>query len=281
MASAAPKKPLKGILKKPAASRSAPPSELEGDAREIALKHAAIIQDRKDFEAAITESIIRLTELPILRDPPYSSSNPAPSDTAEFKSLVRIFQPTDYDDLIEERNTCGLCGYSLCGNPRKTFAGNGTWKLLNVGRKDFSIVQKKEIEKWCSQDCARRALYIKVQLNETAAWERAGIPDIEIDLLEEQPAEITPESQLARELGKLKLQEERKVAQESAALALERGDTGEAPKRSLVDIDIVENRAPMPPVAPTLESTKASEDATHLMLEGYQSKFSSGTKTQR
>ncbi len=270
------KKPLKGILKNSQAAL--PPSGRHDDsATEIALRHAAIIQDRKGFEAAITDAIIRLTELPVARDPPYSSSNPAPSDVAEFKSLVRMFRLTDYDDLIEERNTCDLCGYTLCSNRRKKFEGNGTWKLINVGKANFGIVPKKELENWCSQQCARRALYIKVQLSETAAWERSGIPDIEIDLLEDErqedrAADTTPEAQLARDLAKLKLDDERKQARDAADLALERGNGRKGGRQPQVEIDIVENTAPAPPTEPTLPGGSEDRDV-HMVLEGHRTKF--------
>jgi len=273
MASAPPKKPpLKGILKQPKTSTPPPPTRATSEAEQIALRHAAIIQDRKDLESTVLESIVRLTDLPRTRDAPHSSSNPAPSDIAEFKTLVRLFQPSDYDDLIEERNTCGLCGYCLCGSPRRAFEGAGAWKLVNTGRKDFNIVQKKELEKWCSEECARRALYIKVQLNETAAWERAGIPNIGIELLGEDCREITPARQLARELEKLRLSEEWGLAEGLAALALERGDV-QTPKRGLVDVDLVENIVTRPPAEPRRQSDDTSGEASHMHLEGHRTKF--------
>ncbi|TPX12027.1 uncharacterized protein E0L32_007330 [Thyridium curvatum] len=278
MASSIPKRPLRGILKTPQPEEAAasaappPPPRSEEETRQIALKHANIIQERKELENTILESILRLTDLPVARDPAHSSASPAARDVEEFKRLVRVFQPTDYDDLIEERNTCGLCGYTLCPKPRKQFPGNGTWKLVNAGTKDFNIVQKKELEKWCSQECARRALYIKVQLNETAAWERVGIPDINIDLLDEEPQEASEEDQLTRQVARLKLEEDRKTSQQSATLALERGDPSTKRTVDPFDIEIREKTVTSQPSEPKLQG---DDDDSHTLMEGHRPKFTS------
>ncbi|CAK7244351.1 MAG: hypothetical protein STHCBS139747_005889 [Sporothrix thermara] len=322
-------RPLKGILKKSSAvaPSSGPGSEdgvdnarsvaarpathsrrlrTEEENAEIARKHAAIVQQRRELEAIIFQNIETLTDLPVVKGTGITAASPAPEDVATFTSLVRIFQPGDYDDLIEERNTCGSCGYTLCPNQRRTYAGAGTWKLVNTGRKDFGIVAKGELEKWCSAECARRALYIKVQLNETAAWERVGIPDIQIELMEEagakgkqekaqDPAAAATEAQLAQDLARLKLGEERRLAQNANALALERGDasTGQVldpdadagqPSRivppmptALVDINIVEKKVMMAPTAPTLSTSEKSDpaggDKSHMVVEGHKIKF--------
>ncbi|CAK7562355.1 MAG: hypothetical protein SEPTF4163_000197 [Sporothrix epigloea] len=317
--------PLKGILKKP--STLAPDSEGEVDDdltsstvsrpathsrrlrteqenAEIARKHAAIVQQRRDLEAVIFQNIETLTNLPVAKGPGITAASPAAEDIATFRDLVRIFQPGDYDDLIEERNTYDSCGYSLCPNKRRKYAGGGTWKLVNTGRKDFGIVAKGELEKWCSDDCARRALYIKVQLNETAAWERVGIPDIQIDLMVENAvkgkkevpdAAVASEAALVQDLARLKLGEERRHAQIANTLAMERGDASTdqglnaegdhgQPERimppmptTLVDINIVEKKVVMVPTAPTLqkndETSSAGNDASHLVVEGHHIKF--------
>lgn len=270
-------KPLTGILKKTTASgavaprhpqeRHAPP---KSEAEQIARQHALIIQDRKELETQIFDNINELTEYPLDRGEGFSAALPAPRDVAGFKALIRLFQPSDYDDLIEERNCCGLCGYALCARPRVTFKGGGVWKLVNTGTKDFNIVERRELEKWCSQKCARRALYIKVQLNETAAWERAGIPDIEIELLDEEaPAARSEPERLAAEMGRLNLEQERKTAQDSASLALERGDLSKKQPRKPVGVTIREKKVTSLVEPPSLEDSAATSN----IVEGHQTKF--------
>uniref|UniRef100_L2GDQ3 protein-serine/threonine phosphatase n=1 Tax=Colletotrichum fructicola (strain Nara gc5) TaxID=1213859 RepID=L2GDQ3_COLFN len=235
-------RPLKGILKKPAA----PPEQPRPDPREIAIQHARIIHQRKELELQILESLALLSEYPTVRGSPrHSSANPAPRDVADFKANVRLFQPSDYDDLIEERN----------------------WKLVNVGRSDFDIVNRRESEKWCSKDCQRRALYVKVQLNETAAWERAGIPDIEIELLgEEKPAE-DPAAKAARDLANLRLEEGRRAGDQTATLALERGEVKKEATPGKQMTLAIRERETKPPVEEG--AFTVGPDDAHMLVEGH------------
>lgn len=290
------KPPLKGILKKPktspsptqpsntpaAAARSAqqPPKQ---DPRQVALQHARILQDRKDTEAQILDNVITLLDFP--RDLTRPASDPSPSDARAFASLVRIFQPGDYDDLAVERNLDGdKCGYALCGNKRRRYPGAGTYKMVNKGRRDFDIVETRELEKWCSSECTRRALWVKVQLNETAAWERVGLPDIEIELYPEkkdgegkegkadkgsgaEEGKSEPE-RLAVEMSRLQLQEDRKAAKDAMSLALERGDDAKAAPRGKVDVVVREKTVTTQAEAPAL-----ADGAEGDSIEGYKARF--------
>jgi RNA polymerase II-associated protein 2 len=239
--------------------------------RDIAMHHAQIIQQRKDLEAQILDDIILLSEYPLAptaKDPSttFTAATPAPTDVADFKAHIRLFQPGDYDDLIEERNVNGLCGYTLCGRPRRETGPGGEWKITASGH----IARRKDIEMWCSNACARRALYVKVQLNETAAWERAGIPDIEIDLLDEDKSTETEADRTARQLGEMQLEEQRQSASQSAALALERGDNPESSGQGRT-FQVTLREKPTttaPPEAGVFED----EEQDHLRVEGHKSK---------
>lgn len=296
------KQPIKGILKKPKTSPSpAQPSNAASatstatkartapkDPRQIAIQHARILQDRKDTEAQILENVITLLDFP--RNPNRPSSDPDPSDAADFTSLVRIFQPGDYDDLILERNLDGdKCGYALCGNKRRRYPRAGAYKMVNKGRRDFDIVETKELERWCGGECARRALWVKVQLNETAAWERVGLPEIGIELYPEKkegdehgsdvPAasgeggKSEPE-RLAAEMSRLQLQEDRKASKDAKDLALERGDDAKAVPRSKVDVVVREKTVTTQAEAPVL-----ADGAEGDSIEGYKAKF--GTESEK
>ncbi|KAH6890593.1 Rtr1/RPAP2 family-domain-containing protein [Thelonectria olida] len=252
-----PKQPQKGILKKPAQKQPAV------DPREIALQHARIIQHRKDLEAQILDSLILLSEYPLVRGPQYSATQPAPSDAADFKAHIRLFQPSDYDDLIIERNVNELCGYTLCPKPRRNMGPGGEWKITGNGE----IVKRKDLEMWCSQQCARMAMYVKVQLNETAAWERAGIPDIRIELMDEDKSTETEADRTARKLGDLKLEDQRQAARDTAALALERGEPNA--QRDKVEVTLKEKEVEAP--APTIITPDNHDE--HLMVEGFKTKL--------
>ncbi|GFP57469.1 hypothetical protein ACSS6W_010226 [Trichoderma asperelloides] len=254
--------PLKGILKNPGE-----PSEKPETAREVAIRHATLLEHRKQLESQILDSLILLSEYPLVRDAQFNASNPATTDIADFKANVRLFQPSDYDDLIEERNVNELCGYTLCAKPRRQTGSGGEWKITSSGE----IVKRKELEKWCSQQCARRALFVKVQLNETAAWERAGIPDIQIDLLDEDRSTETEADRTARKLGELKLEDQRQAARDSAALAMERGDNKIGPSVNKVKVTLKEKDVKAP--SEFAPPTEAGNSEDHLLVDGYKAKI--------
>ncbi|KAI0098245.1 Rtr1/RPAP2 family-domain-containing protein [Nemania sp. FL0031] len=271
-----PDKP-KGILKNKGAPTPAAAQQNAPDPREVAIKHARIIHSRREIEDQISDSTIELSKYPATRGPSYSASNPAPADADAFKNLVRLYQPGDYDDLIEERNANGLCGYTLCPNPRSRVSGGGTFKLVNYGRKDFNIIPKRELEKWCCQKCAKRAMYVKVQLNETAAWERAGIASIQIELFEEEQAPAPSDTtKLAKELENMKIEAQQKSAQNARDLALERGDSTENGKKAQRSIKLTIREKPAQAAVPP---SLGPDSQGHLVTEGYKTTFDTKSET--
>jgi hypothetical protein len=282
---------LKSILKPSRSSHNpGPPTQKSREeAEQIALAHARILQQQKDLELLILSAIETLSTYPPDRPSPSShpasSSSPSPADALSFKALIRPFQPSDYDDLIEERNILGRCGYVLCPRPRRGQLG-GKFTLVNHNRPDFAIVETKDVAKWCSDRCARRALYVKVQLNETAAWERVAMPEVKIDLLDEDDDNNTRKggmnSDLTRDIAQLKLSEERKAKSDKAVLSLERGDVLERGD---------EGKSRTVPLAPKIELSIREKDVTKVAkpprpdegepnggsIEGHTTRFGSHT----
>lgn len=261
----------KSILKK----ASPKPSSSSANAKAVAHQHAQIIQQRKDLEEQILESLILLSTYP---QSTVDSTKPSHSDAADFKAHVRLFQPSDYDDLVEERNTNNLCGYTLCNKPRRRTGKGGEWTLNATSG---GIVKRKDVESWCSQGCKRRALYVKVQLNETAAWERAGIPDIEIELYDEDRSGETEAEKATREMEKLRLEDERQAARDTAALAIERGEASSLKPGAKTAVPVrLKEKAVDSTVTP---ATGVFEDAgdDHLKVEGYKSKMGDKHKEQQ
>jgi hypothetical protein len=327
MASSELKPPLKGILKKPTTTTTPTPTaptkpSSPRDPRTIALHHARLLQARKDTEAAIFDSTIHLLDLPLHASHPASS--PHPDDIAAFTHHIRLFQPSDYDDLITERNLTHLpssststtttkqsrCGYALCPNPRRRYPNAGRYKLVNKGRPDFDIVETAELERWCSTVCTRRALWVKVQLSETAAWERAGGDVVKIELYPEKKEDDGKAGQckktandhgttsdgdrlavglaglqlegagdgvdLAKDMEKLRIEGEAKAARHEAALAVERGDDlGNEGTRS-VEVAVREKKVMMPARAPSL----GDEPAEGNTIEGYRPRFGGEKKAE-
>lgn len=289
-----PKAPLKGILKKttPTPTTTLPTPPNPHDPRTVAIHHANLLQTRKDTEAAILDNLLALLDLP--QHTAHPPSSPHPADIAAFNHLLRPFQPSDYDDLITERNLADdRCGYALCPNRRRRFKGAGTYKMVNKGRKDFDIVETRELERWCSTECTRRALWVKVQLNETAAWERVGLPELKVELYPEKDADkgkgrnaadgkqgstITRmdlgEDGQAKEVANLQLEEERKAAQDRAALAVERGDDARDVSMRSMNLVIREKRV----LTQTQAPFGGPEHAGQGTIEGYKPRFGGDKK---
>jgi len=270
----------KSILKK--TSYPATSTSKEERDRELALYHAHLLQKRKDVELEVLMSTETLIDYPLATSP-YDASNPSAADAQTFKDLLRPFQPSDYDALIVERNINDCCGYTLCPNPPRKENGGGKYRMVgkNGKGKDFRVVEKKELEKWCSEACARRALYVRVQLSETAAWEREGVEStVNIDLLDEPKA--GPDT-VMEGVEKMHITaNENSKKQDSADLALERGDTGHAARNGLVDVKILEKAVERKPEAPSLvsdEDLSGRLDTMHLTVEGHTERF--GTHRHR
>lgn len=235
------------------------------NSREIALRHARIIQHRKDIRHQILASVVLLSQYPRHKGAEYSASDPADLDVADFKAHIRFFQPGDYDDLIEERNANLLCGYALCPCPKPAPSKGGPWKLINLTNAKFDIIDRRESERWCSDDCKRRALYVRLQLNETAAWERVALPDIDIELLEEGGFL----EHLGRHIAGTK--QKSGIVDNSASLALERevvGTAGIIPP--MAQLTVKERNVAARRVQDGDPSEDDAVDFVHLIIEGYE-----------
>lgn len=252
--------------------------------RAIALHHAHRIQAQKDTEALILDHILTLSsDFPSPATP--DAAHPSSSDAQTFKSCLAPFQPADYDNLIQERNIEGLCGYGLCPREHRredSTGGAGTFRIRYGapgsgpgGRgREMNIVPKEKLEMWCSDACAERALYIRVQLAQEPVWERRGEDTKALVLLEEGRSTSSGSGsgsgtaggtaaggsvgQVTQQLGELSMQTE---TERNAQLALERGERGDPFGR--VDVHVRENQGPAVP--PQLRP----EDAQGGSIEGY------------
>ncbi|KAH8706124.1 Rtr1/RPAP2 family-domain-containing protein [Phaeosphaeriaceae sp. PMI808] len=120
---------------------------------------------------------------------------PAPADAQYFREAVLAFQPSDYDALIEERNIADKCGYALCSRPKKRARSTAKKQFVDTEH-GVEIVDRKVLEVWCSDDCAKRALYVKVQLDQEPVWMRQGGYGDQIELMVENAEEHDKSLQL-------------------------------------------------------------------------------------
>ncbi|KAA8894941.1 Rtr1/RPAP2 family-domain-containing protein [Sphaerosporella brunnea] len=136
------------------------------EARRIALTHASTLQIRKFLELSTLNSLTYLVDLPTgFRA---TASHPTPRDTQFFKHHLRHFTPSDYDSLLEERSIADKCGYTLCPHPpKRTPLGS---RLARTATGNW--VPREQMERFCSHECARRALWVRLQLPTEPAWAR-------------------------------------------------------------------------------------------------------------
>lgn len=251
----------------------------------IALQHANQIQAQKDAQALILDRILELIDFPSSEsaDP----AQPSTADAAALKAALVPFQPADFDNLILERNIEGRCGYALCPREHRKEDPNTKFRILwgpkgsgdNGRGREMKVVPREKLEMWCSDQCAERALYLRVQLAEEPVWERRAIDSRTkpFELLEE--ARQTKHRKVKKDVKQedtglaAKMQNLSMNAESSSAaanqLALERGDVGPTfRKQGRVDVDVRENDVdlhggiPAAPVARPGDSTGGS-------IEGY------------
>ncbi|KAL6717097.1 hypothetical protein ACLMJK_005012 [Lecanora helva] len=268
------------ILKKskpPASTDLGPPAAQSRDERnkQTALHHARLLQHRKDTEALIFESTEALLDLPssTSADPAHPSS----SDTALVKSSLEPFQPADYDALVEERNINNQCGYVLCPRPNRKQDTKAYYRILQGQGKDsdgLKFVPRQMLEKWCSDQCGRRALYIKVQLNEEPSWTRVDSSPGSVLLLEYEQSDSKNAADLAAEVSNLDLDSrEDQVIERMKALSIERGASASIANQASRVIDAFEVQENADANKKDLSSEFGRTDSEHLdhhrSIEGF------------
>ncbi|KAF1809263.1 hypothetical protein P152DRAFT_377158, partial [Eremomyces bilateralis CBS 781.70] len=213
--------------------------------REIAVHHARLIQAQKDAEARILESIEELIEFPLSKDA--DPANPAASDLQRIQTLLAAFQPSDFDDLLEERRCADLCAYVLCPRQPRRQLGDSEFDLV-WGVADMKILPHRNTKLWCSPECAKRAIYIKVQLiEEPVAFRKSGAtPPISI------LKETSGDDPVVPDIRKPTADRNPDLSRALAQLALERGDKISSTRATdLMQSDIVEKPVSGAPAAPT------------------------------
>ncbi|KAK0620023.1 Rtr1/RPAP2 family-domain-containing protein [Immersiella caudata] len=275
----------KGILKKPKSTpgtSAPPPSEptplpLE---QQIAIQQAKLLlqQRGEDIKPPVSLDFFeRLSQFPVTRGASISAANPSTKDAREFIEAVQGFLPREYQDLIEERNCLGNCGYTLCPRPRRKYTGE--FKILSSG-----IAKVADLNMWCSDDCARRALFIKVQLDNPSYIKRDGQLVVRIELDDESKHSTrrqapknggakTDESELAKSMERLEIDKKTQTTRDKTALAVERGDARRPAQQ--VEVTIREKSTTAPVKGPD-QSQAVQDGEAHLMLEGHKTTFGTG-----
>ncbi|KAK3898299.1 hypothetical protein C8A05DRAFT_47337 [Staphylotrichum tortipilum] len=312
-----PAAPPKGILKKtthhpsPSPSSPIPPTQELTRPELLAQQETAarlrLLQKLRSTElkAAIApETFELLCSLP-QHPTALGASSPSPAEVSLFLTTLRDFQPAEYLDLIEERNCLSKCGYTLCPRPRRTHDGPfkiTSWKST-PSASGGSIARTADLNKWCSDACALRALHLKVQLD-NPSFERDPVTGKMVVKLElrEEPNTATKNTStqqkaaakglrgteedrtsLAQAMAQLELdrQQQQKQPQKkktnplTSTLAAERGDpsAGVFNGVSRVEVTIREK-----PIDQPVQAPDQLEGDAQLLVEGYKPTFRGGSK---
>lgn len=224
-----------------------------------AYRHAHSFEEKKSIRNRVADLVVELFDVP---DPDADPAYPRESDIILFRQ-ISLFQPSDFDDLVRERNIDDRCGYALC--PRPNIRVEGVQRTVWNGRggKDFSLVKKEELEKWCSKQCSDRATFVRAQLNREPAWNREKSVDVrtldeEVRAREKSKRDVAEANALTGSLQNMSLERPHvnawgvgpDLADQLRDLAIERGeareDTGDLSKILLMEKP--ETAAPGPPV---------------------------------
>ena len=148
------------------------------------MKHVYNLEHQKSMRNNVLDLIVDVVDLP--SKPDSDPAHPLASDAALFKRGLHLFQPSDFDDVVLERNIYDRCGYGLCPRPNLKVGGSSQNRIIWGKRSGpaFTIVPKADLEKWCSKECEERALFVRIQLGKEPAWMREE-PIGDIKLLDE------------------------------------------------------------------------------------------------
>lgn len=247
--------------------------------RETALYHANLLQQRKDVQNLIFESTETLLDFP--SSPASDPAQPLEKDVVDVKNLLKSFQPPDYDSLIKERNIDKKCGYVLCPRANRLQDTDAKYRIFhgkNNGTRSLKFVEREELERWCSDECGKRALYIRVQLSDEPAWSKASGSGGDFMLLDEgnqNHGRLDDGGELARTLQNLDVgYGEERVIGALKDLAIERGDGNGSGRRSrLTEVDIHENevRVYTPP-----DPSHQVSNGLWSSIEGYNPRLKDG-----
>lgn len=225
-----------------------------------AVRQAQQVQVIKDVQPILLDRLQELMDFP---QSTTTASAPSKEDVIGLKKALVYFQPAEFDDLIWERNTLNRCGYALCPKVRRKLSTNSTNHYTFHKKGGYTAVPKAQYERWCSDQCAERAMYIRLQLAEWPLWARdfQADPGSSRVLLLEEGRAITEMPQETKDSRGLKQTADRIPSDER-----QRDTTGPNPEDT--GIRVVENDTTGDVSAPSLVPGGSSGS-----IEGYTPRY--------
>lgn len=257
----------KSILKK---NSSAKPNDQRN--RDVALHHATLIQQQRDIEEDIFQSMLKLIDMPTAENA--DPASPSEADIDLLRRHLRLFSAKDFDELIDERKANGQCGYVLCPRPHRVEPSTAKFRIITKSQ-DMKIVPRESLEVWCSDECAERAMFVKVQISDEPAWLREpGGGPMELNVMHADPSSSNVHCLPLRLKSGGGTDNATGISQGLADLRIERGDSSTSTRPGMVMKSTVDEKEA---VAPAREPTAGVVDATNA-VEGYTPKVKLNSK---
>jgi hypothetical protein len=194
-------------------------STKDSQIRATAYRHAQSFEEKKAIRNRVADLVVELFDIPAGANA--EPGCPQQSDAALFKQGLSLFQPSDFDDLVRERNIDNRCGYGLCPKPNvKIQGGHTVWN--GRGGKNFNLVPKEELERWCSEECGNRATFVRGQLSKEPAWNRET-SNVDIRLLDDVQRAHAKSNQEAYEKSNQEAAEANKLTGSLESMSLDNG----------------------------------------------------------
>jgi hypothetical protein len=231
------------------------PKDTARQLRNSAVRHALSIEEKKRMRDRVADLIIEAYDLP--SSPESDPAQPSLADITKLQECLKFFQPSDLDDLVKERNIDNRCGYALCPRPNRRIPGGGEKVWNQKGGRDFKLLSKAEIEKWCSNLCADRTAFVRAQLSSEPSWLRESQNDVKL-LDQVQCIDDLTASTKALSIASQDVEE---MANRLQELSMGRGETQLKDVSSQVSIVEKDNNA-KPRLPPNINTSN--------VVEGYQ-----------
>lgn len=209
--------------------------------RETAIKHARIIEDQKRVKTEVVDLILECFDLP--SEPGAIPSTASSSDAKTFKKALSLFQVADFDELTSERNIDDRCGYALCSKPNRKYPGGGNKVWNHKTGKEFKLIDRSDVERYCSPECEARGLFVRSQLSTEPAWSR-DVTETSVMLLDD----VQKTNDLTAAIKQMTLDDTTKndLSAKLKELSLERGD-GSKPQTVSLEVAEKEISDAVPP----------------------------------
>ncbi|KAJ2739058.1 hypothetical protein GGI20_006173, partial [Coemansia sp. BCRC 34301] len=137
-------------------------------AREARAKRRAAVRDSVRTKARYDSLVLRWQEKLL---------GPEASELL-LRQAAQYLTPEDFDSVIMERTSGGLCGYPLCANPTRKLK-----QRYHISIRQRKVFDMEEHASYCSNRCMVGSRFYKQQLSEDPVYMRSREESLDIEVL--------------------------------------------------------------------------------------------------